>query len=196
MSRGDPATRRRILDAARRLLEERRSPRDVTLGEIGEAAGVSRQAVYLHFGSRSGLLLALVERVDRQEGLRELHARVWAADCGAEALDRYVEVVADVTPRIDAIALALESARATDEDAAAAWADRMGGRHRMARRLAEWLENDGALRDGWTVDDAADMIWATLAIHTWRDLVIERDWPASRYVRRMRELLRRTLVRS
>lgn len=193
MSRGDPGTRVRILEAARALLEAQ-PPHEVRMEDVGDAAGVSRQAVYLHFGSRGGLLLALVDHIDRREGLGEMLPRVWESASGVEALGRFVELVAEITPRIDAIALALESARATDEAAAEAWDDRMAGRLRTARRLAEWLDEDGALRDGWTVAEAADLIWAATAIHTWRDLVVERGWPAERYVRRVREMLLRALV--
>jgi AcrR family transcriptional regulator len=52
-----------ILDAARRLLEER-GYHGIGLDAIGREAGVSRQAVYLHFRSKAGLLLraSLLER--------------------------------------------------------------------------------------------------------------------------------------
>ena len=36
------------------------------MAEIAKAAGVSRQAVYLHFGTRGGMLMALVKRADRR----------------------------------------------------------------------------------------------------------------------------------
>lgn len=194
MSSGSPGTHTKILEAARALLEAK-PPHEVTLAEIGSAAGVSRQSVYLHFGSRAGLLLALVEYVDRAEGLGKLHAHAWSADSGPEMLDRYVEVVAEITPRIDAIALALESACTTDEAAAQAWADRMAGRLRSARRIVERLYDEGVLREEWTVDEATDFVWATLAIHTWRDLVVARGWCKGRYIRHIRQVLRRVLLR-
>ena len=50
-------TRDRILTAARKLLEERGF--DVGMGEIFRRAGISRQAVYLHFTSKTDLLQQL-----------------------------------------------------------------------------------------------------------------------------------------
>jgi len=61
--KGDPATRRRICEAALRLIVKRRGAA-VTLAEVARAARVSRQALYLHFADRAELLLALVRYAD------------------------------------------------------------------------------------------------------------------------------------
>jgi AcrR family transcriptional regulator len=53
-------TSRAILDAAARLFFERGLQR-TTIDEIAEAASVSVGSVYVHFGSKEGLYLALVE---------------------------------------------------------------------------------------------------------------------------------------
>jgi len=53
-------TRRRILEAAERLFEERWWD-DVTLAGIAAAAGVSHQTVLNHFGSKDGVLTGLME---------------------------------------------------------------------------------------------------------------------------------------
>jgi len=49
-----------ILDAAVRILSERP---DASIEEIARAAGVTRQTVYTHFGSREALFEAVVARV-------------------------------------------------------------------------------------------------------------------------------------
>jgi AcrR family transcriptional regulator len=116
-------TRERILSAARGLLED--GQLDAGLERVAKAAGVSRQAIYLHFGSRPALLLALVEFVDRSEGLSELSAQVRVAPTGVEALDRLVRMNATYEPRIRAVALAHDIARRSDPDLEAAWQDRM-----------------------------------------------------------------------
>jgi AcrR family transcriptional regulator len=54
--------RRRILDAASRLLEQRRWP-EVRLEDVMGEAGLSRTAFYRHFDDRETLLLALLEEV-------------------------------------------------------------------------------------------------------------------------------------
>ena len=61
-------TRGRILEAARNLLLKR-SGGEVSMAEIAKEAGVSRQAVYLHFADRVSLFVALVKYVDEKRGL-------------------------------------------------------------------------------------------------------------------------------
>jgi TetR/AcrR family acrAB operon transcriptional repressor len=58
-------SRRRLLDAAVRLFAER-GYRETSLQDIGEAAGISRGSVGWHFGSKAGLLEALVSRTIEQ----------------------------------------------------------------------------------------------------------------------------------
>ena len=59
MARIRGTARADILAAARRLLETAPFD-DLTLGRVAEEAKASRQSVYRLFGSRHGLLLALV----------------------------------------------------------------------------------------------------------------------------------------
>src|SRR3954470_2872435 len=92
-----------ILHAARQLFEER-GAQAVKLEDVARRAGVSRQAVYLHFGSRAGLLLALVGHVDETGPLRQLATRVTDAATGGEALDALIELQADYWPVIYRIA--------------------------------------------------------------------------------------------
>jgi AcrR family transcriptional regulator len=79
------------------------------LADVAARAGVSRQAVYLHFGDRTRLLLALLAWGDQAFKLGDLLARVTGARTGVEALDRMVEVHAAYSPRIDALAHTLEA---------------------------------------------------------------------------------------
>jgi len=65
MSSGDPATRARILTAARALLEEHPGVAP-SMGAVARFAGVSRQALYLHFDDRAGLLLEVTRAADVQ----------------------------------------------------------------------------------------------------------------------------------
>ena len=56
-------TRARVLRVAWQMIDQRRTV-SFTLVDVAREAGVSRQTVYLLFGSRAGLLLAMVEDVD------------------------------------------------------------------------------------------------------------------------------------
>ena len=193
VSSGRPETRIAILNAARRLLEERRSP-DVELEEIAREAGVSRQAIYLHFGNRTGLLLAVGEHVDETERLAEAARDVHSARTGAEELDAFVRLQADYTPRIAAIAKVFDEGRRRDPALAAGWEDRMQQRHAACTRIVKRLREEGSLAPGWTVADAADMLWELTSIRTWEDLVRDRDWSKQRYTKLIRHTARRTFL--
>ena len=63
-------TRTRILNACRALLESDAGA--VTrMSDVAKAAGVSRQAVYLHFKTRAELLIALTRHIDEVEHVEE-----------------------------------------------------------------------------------------------------------------------------
>src|SRR6516162_6814785 len=150
-----PPRREDILVAARRLLEER-GFHGLRLEDIADAAGVSRQAIYMHYKSKTGLLLAVVDRADRDEGLLDLKEKVWASATAAAALERYAELVATLTPRVHRLGMVLYSARDDDPAADAAWRDRVGSRYRTCQRLIEWLDREGALHPRWSPTEAND----------------------------------------
>src|SRR5881397_1673880 len=54
-------SRERLVQAATRLFAER-GYRDTSVQAIGEAAGISRGSIFWHFGSKEGLLWAVVQR--------------------------------------------------------------------------------------------------------------------------------------
>lgn len=187
-------TRSRILEAARRLLEER-GYHGVGLETVAAEAGVSRQSIYVHFGSKANLLLALVADVDAKEGLPELAAAVDRARSGSEALDRFVDLVATLTPRVYRTAAVLDSARREHPEAEAAWRDRMASRRRTCRRIISRLGDEGLLAPGWVRAEAADFLWAMSSLRMWEDLVVERRWPAARFHQHLRKELRCTLLK-
>ncbi len=194
MSSGDPETRKRILDSALRLIEESGS-QEVRIGDIARAAGISRQAVYLHFADRTDLLVATARHADEVNDLEGEIEKCRSAVGGLASLDALVDFWGNYIPRIYRLARALLSARETDEAAAAAWADRMAQLRDGCRGTIRCLEVDGLLAPGWSPDLAADVLWAMLSIGTWEALVYDLDWPVGRYVEHMQRALRRMLVR-
>lgn len=186
-------TRTRILEATWRLMEERRG-RDVRMRDIADAAGISRQAVYDHFGSRTKLLVETTHYVDEERGLRERRQRFQSATGGVERLEAYVEFWGNYIPEVYGMAKALLEARETEEAAAAAWDDRMGAVRESCRLTIEALHRDGMLASGWSLEEAVDLMWTMLSVRNWEQLTIECGWPQDRYIGRMQELLKRVFV--
>jgi AcrR family transcriptional regulator len=174
---------------------EERSGQGVRMSDVAGAAGVSRQAVYDHFGSRADLMVATVRHGDEVLGLDERLRRYRAVTGGAERLGAFVDFWGNYVPEIHGIATALLAARETDEAVAAAWDDRMGVVYEACHDIVGRLHRDGALASGWSLDEATDVLWTMLSIRSWESLVLERGWSVSRYVVRMQELTRRAFVR-
>lgn len=61
-------------------------------------------------------------------------------------------------------------------------------------QIVQCLEREGTLAPEWTAGEAADFMWAALAITTWEDL-IERGWSKDQYVEHTAQVLKRALVR-
>src|ERR687897_615330 len=194
MSSSGSETRTRILEATWRLMVQRRG-QDVRMRDVAEAAGVSRQAVYDHFGSRAALMVATARYGDEVRGLDERLRLYRATTAGVERLEAFVEFWGNYIPEIYGIARALLAARETDEAVAAAWDDRMGVVREACRDIIERLHRDGTLAPGWSREEAADLLWTMLSIRNWESLTLERGWPPNRYVARMQELTKRAFVR-
>lgn len=188
-------TRERILGAAWRLLEAADGG-DVRMRDIAAAAGVSRQALYLHFATRTELLVATTRHIDQVLGLDD-RLRSWrSARTGREVLRAWIHFWGEYIPQIHPVARALMASRSHDPDAAAAWADRMRAVHDGCRITCEALARDGILDARHSVKDATDLLWAILSVSTWELLVKERGWTSAAYVERMNAVAESVLAPS
>lgn len=188
---GDPTTRREILAAAWSLVED--GDTEVRLVDVAARAGVSRRAVYLHFGDRAGLLAALVEFMDEAIGVQEMARDVWRPAPAADFLAAVVAFYARLNPRVDPVARMLES-RPQDAAARAAWRDRMETRRNVHRQIIHRIRADDALAPGWDVDAAADMLHALMLPAVWRELVDEVGWSVDQCRAHLTNLVRSALL--
>ena len=193
MSSQDIETRTRILQASVRLLEAHRG-KSVRMGDIAREAGISRQAVYLHFASRAELLEATTQYLDERLGLEKRLARSRAAKSGTERLDAYIEFWGKYIPEIYGVAKALLVAQDTDEAAAAAWDERMQAMRDGCRAAIEVLQADGKLAEEWSAREATDFLWTMLSVRNWEQLTQECGWSSRKYIRRMQAAARRAFV--
>ncbi|HKD99106.1 MAG TPA: TetR/AcrR family transcriptional regulator [Micromonosporaceae bacterium] len=190
---GDPKTRNRLLDAAWDVAGEVGTA-DLTLAAVAARAGVSRQAVYLHFGNRTTLLVEMARRADRSSGFtrrlsasRELPPR--------EGFRRMLDEWYAHVPVILPTARALEAAATVGADGREAYTDRMTDWRAGVRVAVARLADAGQLAGGWDVDDATDWVWAQVHPATYHHLVAERGWPPEKAASTVIAVLERTLLR-
>ena len=124
MSSESLETRDRILEAAWALLEKNQG-KGVRMADIAREAGITRQALYLHFKKRSELLIAVTRYVDAVKNVDERLISSRTAKTGIERLNAYIEAWGNYIPEIYGIGKALLAMKDIDEDAAMAWEDRM-----------------------------------------------------------------------
>jgi len=192
MSSRNPAdTRAAILDAARTLFEEN-GYFGVGLETVAGKAGVSRQAIYLHFASKAELLRALHERVNAQD-VAPAFEKVWAAETAAAALDGWVDAVAEAVPKFIGIANTLDAARRSDPDVQATWDAPAESQYANCFRLAQRLKREKQLIPRMSAADAADILWCQTSIWAYESLVVDRAWPLGRWVAWQKRSLRTLL---
>jgi AcrR family transcriptional regulator len=193
MSSDGKNTRIKILEATWKLMVERRG-QGVRMSDIAKAAGVSRQAIYLHFDSRTALMSATAIHVDVIKGLDERLQSVQAAANAEEALKAYVNVWGHYVPEIYGLAKALLAARETDEAAAVAWDERMACLRDGCRDIIAGLAQEGRLLPEWSQEQAVEMCWTILSFQTWDQLTVECGWSVEQYVHRITAVVLRSFV--
>ena len=171
-------TRDRLLDAAW-LEATERGVESLTLGRVAGRAGVSRQAVYLHFGNRSTLLVEMARRIDRSSGFRSRLADARKRPPRA-AFRRTLAAWFAYLPTILPVHRALEAAALVGGDGAEAYLDRMRDWRDGLRIDVARLAEAGLLAQRWEVDTATDWVWAAVHPTTFHHLVDERGWSPDR----------------
>ena len=164
------------------------------MGRIAEAAGVTRQLLYLHFTGRADLLLEVARDLDARVRTPGAQARVDGAPDAVSALRAAISLQGRIKPRIHHVAAAIDRLRQSDADARAAWEEREAARYRRARDVVSRLDAEGSLDPAWTVPDAARLLWSVTSQHAWADLVLDGGWSTTRWVRHTTLLLERALL--
>jgi AcrR family transcriptional regulator len=189
---GVQTTRDRILAAARALLEDRGF--DVGMGEIARQAGISRQAVYLHFESKADLLRQLTTWVEEHADLGTLLAPVFDAPDGEAALKALLHAGAVFEPQIHALARATEQVRDRDDQVRAITADRMARRLTAMKAVVARIEAEDRLKPGWDVDTAAAFVWLTTSPPSYHAMVVDLGWTVERWAEATFRLLRDAFI--
>lgn len=195
MSRNLPETRQRILDATVKSLVES-GGHGAKMGEVAKAAGISRQAVYLHFTSRTELLVAAFRHLGDTLDVEDRLEPSRSAPTGRERLQRYIEFWGNYLPEIYGLAKALLMAQDSDAAAAAAWKDRMDAMRHGCRAAIVALEKDGDLAPEWSVEEATDAFMAMLQVASWEYLVHQCGWSNEDYIRRTVRIAERSFITS
>ncbi len=187
---GRSETRTQILDAAREMFEEL-GYYGAGLGAVAKKAGVSRQAIYLHFSSKAELLTALHLHIYATDVVPVLQRHPITTTMSAlDALDATIAVDVEVAAAVWRIHEALAMARRQHPEVEQTLRPREEERYRELFDLGRRLKREGALQPKIRVGTFADMLWGLINVGTYRSLVIERGWSLDQYRRWVRNTIR------
>jgi AcrR family transcriptional regulator len=185
-------TRMRIVEAVFAHLRETPAER-IAIDRIAQSAGVARSTVYTIFGSRAGLF----DAVGRELAARSGYARLLDARHQPDARDYLrtgLRAASEMLAANRDIYRALRSMAQLDEQAVGGVVRRMDEeRARAMARLAGRLAEQGALREGLSVEDAAHVLWMLSSFESFDSLYTGRDLSTDRTVELLIDTAERAL---
>jgi AcrR family transcriptional regulator len=192
-------TRLRMLDAAQKMFAER-GYAGSTIEAIASEAGVAVDTVYAAFGSKRGILKALLDvRVGGDDAPVDLLDRPGPQAVRREPNQRrqiaaFATDVSAIIERARPVDDIMRGAAAVDADIAAFRAKAQDQRFRNTRQLVAWLAANGPLRDGLTEEEAAGIVWTMTSPEVHRLLRVGRGWTPKRFTAWLDDSLARILL--
>jgi AcrR family transcriptional regulator len=186
------ATRQRILDAALALFGAN-GYGATSIAAVAREAGVVPETIYATFGSKRGMIDALIDLAAPPEVIARLDAD-WHAKAGDPSAQLEVVAIFSTTfwTRNDDLAAVFRRGTG-DADIGDEWASRQSQRRAYFRRLlSEWPAS--AFRDGLDLDRAVDLLWGLNTDEVFHLFVRERSWPVKEYRAWLLALLRREIL--
>lgn len=193
------ATRREIVEAARRLFAERGYV-GTTMEDIAEEAGVAVQTVYAGFGSKRAVLSRLVQvsvvgddepvplldRAEPQGVLREVDQR--------RQIALFAKDISRIMERVSPVFEVMRTAAPTEPEIAALLGDLLRKRLEGLRFFVNALARNGRLRSGVTRTQAAETVWALSSPEVYRLFTVSLGWSRNRYEAWLRDMLETSLL--
>lgn len=177
-------TRTAILVAARELLLQR-GYRAATMADIAELAGVNTDTIYATVGRKPEVLRLLLETaISGEESAIPAQARAYVQEMEAEPdprrrLQRYARAVREIMERLAPLLRVVRDASSTDAQLAVVWNEISERRAANMRLLISSLMTVTSLREGLSIEQAADILWATNGPEFYTQLVHDRGWTPS-----------------
>jgi AcrR family transcriptional regulator len=190
-------TRSRILDAASELFLERGYALS-TMKDIADLAGVARDTVHAVFGSKAGVLTALIDlRLVPDGSVPNITQRGDARAIKDEVdqrkqIELFASFIAAVSTELRPVFEILRTASAVEPEMANVFATMDRFRMKNMQTYAKWFADRGPLRV--TTKRAGEMIWALASPDVGRMLCDELGWTQAQHARWLSDTLIRTLL--
>ena len=179
-------TRASVVDAAEQLFLSR-GYLGTTIASIANAANVSVETIYKAFSGKPGLVRAIWDRALAGSG--PIPAWQRADDMSSlepdprNVIRNWGVLTTEVAPRSAPILLLVRTAAATDPEMAALLEETNQARLARMAHNARQLRSRGELRDGVTIEQARDVMYAYSSPELYEILVLRQGWLLERYGR-------------
>jgi AcrR family transcriptional regulator len=174
-------TRRRLTAAARGLFAAR-GYGAATIAAIAAEAGVSAQTVYATFGSKRGLLLAMLDQIEDDADLAAMQEALRAqADDPPAQLRLQVEFAVRLFKGAGELLSLVRGSISVDDDLRSFWATGERRRREGQAFVVESWARSGALRPGLTAAEAADVLWGLTDPDVYDLFVSGNRWTPERF---------------
>lgn len=188
-------TRRRVLASATELfLAEGYG--EATIERIARGAKVAPQTVYASFGSKRGILFALLDRMAAEADMSRFQ-KALAAAAGDPARQLREQIAFNIRFYASGIALIdiARTASGVEPDLGEMWREGEARRRRaQAAVVSEWAQAN-ALASHLSATEATDILWGLSGPDMFRLFVIERRWSKPRFERWLVAMLERALFK-
>lgn len=184
-------TRRRIVEATRRLLESD-GYAGMTIEAIAQQAEVSAQSVYAIFKSKTGILIELLDQSMFGTDYEEVVQRTLSASDPENRLRLAAGVAKQIRSAQSAMFDLLRGAGVVAPELAKLQQQRERLRYKKEEGMISFLRDSGSLRPDIDHQTARDVFWMLTGGDVYRMLVHERGWSPQQY----QDWLADTLVHS
>ena len=192
-------TRKRILRSARALFLER-GYAGTTMPAIAESAGVAVDTLYATIGPKPAMFRLLIETTisGADEAVpaldREYVRAIRAESDPARKLERYAHAIREIQDQLAPLVIHLRDAARAEPQLAQLWQEISNRRATNMRLFVAELDRAGGLRADLSIDEAADIVWATNSPEFYWLLVHERGWSPERFEEWLADSWKRLLM--
>jgi AcrR family transcriptional regulator len=187
-------TRRRIVEATRRLLESE-GYAGMTIEAIAQRAEVSAQSVYAIFKSKTGILIELLDQSMFGADYEEVVQRTLSASDPEDRLRLAAGVARQIRSAQSATFDLLRGAGVVAPELAKLQQQRERLRYKKEEGMITFLRDSGSLRPDLDHQIARDVFWMLTGGDVYRMLVGERGWSPQQYQDWLADTLVQSLVR-
>jgi AcrR family transcriptional regulator len=186
-------TRRRIVEATRRLLQNEGYD-GMTIEAIAQRAEVSAQSVYAIFGSKTGILTELLDQSTFGNEYEEAVRQALSAKDPESRLRLAARIARQIHEPLSSAFDLLRGAGVVAPELAKLEQQRESLRYERQERMIISLRDAGRLPKGLSYATARDIFWMLTGRDVYRMLVGERRWSPQKYEDWLADTLARSLL--